>query len=50
MTDVLDKYDGLAGMPPSRVVIHKTSQYQPEEEAGFRRVAQVPIGFSPTES
>jgi hypothetical protein len=45
MTDILDKYDGRAGMPPSRIVIHKTSQYQPEEEAGFRKAAvtRVPV-------
>ncbi|HXX18635.1 MAG TPA: hypothetical protein VEJ46_04475 [Candidatus Acidoferrum sp.] len=45
MKDVLDKYEDLAGMPPSRVVIHKTSYYQPEEEAGFRKAtaARVPV-------
>jgi hypothetical protein len=43
MKDILDKYDGRAGMPPSRIVIHKTSQYQPEEEAGFRRAAAARI-------
>lgn len=45
ITDVLDKYEGLAGVLPSRVVIHKTSLYQPEEEAGFRRAAEqrVPV-------
>jgi hypothetical protein len=39
MTDVLDKYEALAGMPPTRVVVHKTSTYQPEEEKGFRAAA-----------
>jgi len=43
MTDVLDKYEDLAGMPPTRVVIHKTSHYQPEEEAGFRKAAAVRV-------
>jgi hypothetical protein len=45
VTDILDKYDLRAGMPPSRIVIHKTSQYQPEEEAGFRKAAaaRVPV-------
>jgi hypothetical protein len=40
MTDVLDKYKDRAGMLPGRVVIHKTSTYQPEEEEGFRSVAE----------
>ena len=39
MTEVLDKYEALAGMPPTRVVVHKTSIYQPEEEKGFRAAA-----------
>jgi len=37
MNDVLDKYQAQAGILPVRVVVHKTSMYQPEEEAGFRR-------------
>lgn len=43
--DVLDKYEAVAGMKPVRVVIHKTSLYAPEEEAGFRRAseARVPV-------
>jgi hypothetical protein len=40
MNDVLDKYEDLAGILPARVVVHKTSAYQPEEEAGFRGVAE----------
>lgn len=45
VSDVLDKYEALAGMRPVRVVIHKTSNYEPEEEAGFRRAsaARVPV-------
>lgn len=45
ITDVLDKYEALAGMLPARVVIHKTSTYQPEEEEGFRSAAEdrVPV-------
>lgn len=34
--EVLDKYEKRAGFFPSRVVVHKTSGYQPEEEEGFR--------------
>src|SRR5438874_2789260 len=40
MADVLGKYKDRAGMLPGRVVVHKTSTYQPEEEAGFRSVAE----------
>ena len=45
MNDVLEKYQNLAGVLPARVVVHKTSLYQPEEENGFRRTAeaQVPV-------
>jgi hypothetical protein len=32
---VVNKYSLRMGFPPSRVVIHKTSRYQPEEEQGF---------------
>ncbi len=38
--DVLDGYEQRAGVLPSRVVIHKTSVYAPEEEEGFRRAAR----------
>ncbi|HEY9226042.1 MAG TPA: hypothetical protein VIP11_05310 [Gemmatimonadaceae bacterium] len=36
MRDVLDQYEARAGVLPSRVVVHKTTMYQPEEEEGFR--------------
>lgn len=36
LEDVLTAYEARAGVLPSRVVIHKTSTYAPEEEAGFR--------------
>jgi hypothetical protein len=39
-TDVLRKYESLAGVLPGRIVIHKTSDYQPEEETGFRAALQ----------
>lgn len=43
--DVLGKYRDAAGVMPVRVVVHKTSIYQPEEEAGFRGAAEaiVPV-------
>ncbi|WP_455387566.1 argonaute/piwi family protein [Petrachloros mirabilis] len=40
MNEVLDKYLDIAGVMPSRVVVHKTSLYQPEEEKGFRGAAE----------
>src|SRR3546814_21117199 len=43
MNDVLDKYRDLAGVMPARVVVHKTSLYQPEEVAGFRRAAEARV-------
>ncbi|MCI0390767.1 MAG: hypothetical protein MOB07_18635 [Acidobacteria bacterium] len=36
MRDVMDKYEKRAGARPSKVIVHKTSRYQPEEDAGFR--------------
>lgn len=36
---ILQAYELQVGLPPSRLVIHKTSRYQPEEEAGFRQAA-----------
>ena len=36
MKEVLDGYEARAGVLPSRVVVHKTTMYQPEEEKGFR--------------
>jgi hypothetical protein len=41
--DVLDKYESLTGVVPLRVVVHKTSVYQPEEETGFRRAAEARV-------
>jgi hypothetical protein len=41
--DVLDKYESLTGVFPSRVVVHKTSVYQPEEEIGFRGAAEARV-------
>lgn len=43
MTSVLDKYETLAGVLPGRVVVHKTSLYQPEESNGFREAADARI-------
>jgi len=45
MAEVLEKYRDRAGMLPTRVVVHKTSMYQPEEEKGFRSTAE---GLVPT--
>jgi len=39
MSDVLENYEARAGMRPTRVVVHKTSMYQPEEEKGLRAAA-----------
>ncbi len=36
MRDILHGYELRTGVKPKRVVVHKTSMYQPEEEAGFR--------------
>jgi hypothetical protein len=43
MNDVLDKYKELAGVAPTRVVVHKTSMYHSEEEAGFRAAAEARV-------
>lgn len=45
MEDVLNNYESRAGVLPARVVVHKTTMYQPEEEQGFRRATRgrVPI-------
>jgi hypothetical protein len=43
INEVIDKYEALAGITPTRIVIHKTSLYQPEEEAGFRKAADARI-------
>ncbi len=36
MAKVIAEYEAQAGDLPSRVVVHKTSEYQPEEETGFK--------------
>jgi hypothetical protein len=36
MKKVIKEYSSRTGARPSRVVVHKTSQYQPEEQEGFR--------------
>lgn len=36
MRDVIDQYEHRAGVTPSRIVVHKTTRYQLEEEEGFR--------------
>src|SRR5438132_552397 len=36
MRDILHGYEKRTGVKPKRVVVHKTSMYQPEEEEGFR--------------
>lgn len=44
LQDVLTAYEARAGVLPSRLVVHKTSTYAPEEEVGFRKAVsgQVP--------
>lgn len=37
MRDVVANYETRVGARPARIVIHKTSQYQPEESEGFRK-------------
>lgn len=37
MIDVLDRYRNVVGVAPDRVVVHKTSHFQPEEIAGFHK-------------
>lgn len=43
LEDVLTAYEARAGVLPSRVVIHKSSAYAPEEEDGFRQAASAKI-------
>jgi hypothetical protein len=43
MRDILDGYEKRTGVKPKRVVVHKTSLYQPEEEEGAS-----PLPMSPT--
>ena len=40
LDEVLDQYVDCAGVNPDRVVIHKTTEYQPEELAGFAAAAR----------
>ena len=40
LADILEQYEARAGTRPDRVVVHKTSLYQPEEIAGFRKEAE----------
>ncbi len=40
MRDILHGYEKRTGVKPKRVVVHKTSMYQPEEEEGFREGAK----------
>ena len=40
LDDVLFQYGERAGVMPDRVVIHKTTTYQPEEIAGFKAAAK----------
>src|SRR5262249_5669970 len=38
MADIVSEYERRTGsVPPSNVVVHKTSRYQKEEEDGFRK-------------
>jgi hypothetical protein len=40
---VIDAYEAQTGVPPARVVIHKTSRYQPEEGEGFRNATRARV-------
>src|SRR6266446_2996024 len=40
LEDVLNQYHDRAGVMPDRVVIHKTTGFQPEELAGFKKAAK----------
>ena len=40
LEDVLTQYNDRAGVMPDRVVIHKTTGYQPEELEGFRKAGK----------
>jgi hypothetical protein len=41
--EVIDKYEDLAGVEPTRIVVHKTSFFQPEEEEGFRAASDARV-------
>lgn len=36
LSSVVDQYEARAGTLPTRIVVHKTTHYQPEEQDGFR--------------
>jgi hypothetical protein len=36
MGEVINQYEGRAGIAPARIVVHKTTTYEPEEHEGFR--------------
>lgn len=40
MGQILEEYEKRAGVTPDRVVIHKTTHYQPEEVEGFQKGAK----------
>lgn len=40
LKNVVDQYEGRAGVLPSRIVIHKTTTYHAQEEEGFRAAAR----------
>jgi hypothetical protein len=40
MKDVMEGYRLRTGLLPKRIVVHKTSIYQPDEENGFRRAVK----------
>jgi hypothetical protein len=54
MTDTLNAYHDRTGSYPTRVVVHKTSRYEPEEREGFLSAALTKspschlVGLSPT--
>jgi hypothetical protein len=39
LSEVFAKYKFAAGVAPDRIVVHKSTSYEPEEAAGFRRAA-----------
>ncbi|MCR9194228.1 MAG: hypothetical protein NXH88_05815 [Hyphomonas sp.] len=40
LRDVAENYEKRAGVAPTRIVLHKTTQYQPEELEGFDNAAK----------
>jgi hypothetical protein len=46
MDDIREKYSAKVGGPPSRYVVHKTSTFNPGENAGFRKaIGHTPVDF-----